>query len=193
MYDYITGKLIRSSNDSVVVDVSGVGYKIFVPCSTTVSLPNYSTTVTFFISFIIREFSQTLYGFLEAGQRDVFERLLAVNGIGPKTALSVVGHMSMIELHEALVKKDIQALSRVPGIGKKTAERLSLELKDIIVATTTTLPSNPLKGITLDAISALVHLGYSHTAAQKAVKKVVDTNNELADLSALITLSLKEV
>ena len=195
MYDYISGKCVRVANDCAVVDVSGIGYKVFITQSTSNTLHLRPSTICLFVSFVVREFSHAFYGFLEQAERDLFEMLLNISGIGPKTALAIIGNLPINDLCDALRRKDIQTLCRVPGIGKKTAERLVIELKDLLPYLTT-MPSSTKPGqnsIAQDAISALMNLGYHQAIAQKAVKKAVDTNAELADLPSLITLSLKNV
>lgn len=195
MFDYISGKCVKASQESVTVDVQGVGYKLFVPSSYHAKLPDNRSTMTFYVSFVVREFAHTLYGFLKEEERTLFEALLNISGIGPKTALSIVSTLSFEELSQALLIKDTQALCKVPGIGKKTAERLLVELKDTLplLATLGSTATFPKASISHDAVSALVNLGFNQFAAQKAVKKVLDSETTLSDLSTLITLSLKNV
>ena len=194
MFDYITGKLTKTTQDSVTVEAHGLGYRLYVATSTLSKIPEPASSVTLYISFVVREFSHTLYGFLEEQERELFEALLNISGIGPKTSLAIISTLNIEELADAHVRKDTQALCRVPGIGKKTAERLLIELKDTLAklgtqSVASLAPKNPLAH---DAISALVNLGYTPVIAQKAVKKAPDKEKE-ADLPSLITLSLKNV
>jgi holliday junction DNA helicase RuvA len=195
MFDYITGKLTKVSSDSATVEANGIGYRMYASTSCISRLPALASHVTLYVSFVVREFAHTLYGFLEEQERELFEALLNISGIGPKTALAIIGHMNVEELTDALIRKDTQALCRVPGIGKKTAERLLVELKDTLakLSVQPIHPSSPKNSLSYDAVSALVNLGYSPLIAQKAVKKVLDIHAEPSDLPTLITLSLKNV
>ncbi|MDB6081115.1 MAG: ruvA [Chlamydiia bacterium] len=194
MFDYLSGKLVRVSAESATIDVNGVGYKLLITNSCHIKLPDTKSQVNFYVAFVVREFSHTLYGFLEEGERTLFEALLNISGIGPKTALAIISTLSFDDLTQALLIKDTQALCKVPGIGKKTAERLLIELKDTLPLLATLAPIAATKApVSHDAISALVNLGYNQFVAQKAVKKVLDANAELSDLSQLITMSLKHV
>jgi holliday junction DNA helicase RuvA len=195
MYDYLRGKVTKIGNDSLTLEVNGVGWHLFVPLSVLRNPPEPASTCTFFTSFVIREFSQALYGFTKEAERDLFEALLNINGIGPKTALAICGHLSFEELQDALFRKDEKTLCRVPGIGKKTAERLLVDLKNILPEISSfAIQQAPCGkvGFVPDAISALVNLGYNQFTAQRAVKKAIE-QEEAKDLSSLITLSLRQV
>jgi len=134
-YDRIyKGKLAHSSPASIIIDAGGIGYKIFIPANIFNALPQIGSEVMLQTSFVIRELSQTLYGFLSAHERDVFEALMGVTGIGPKTALAVIGHLSVHDLQRSIAGHDIATISKVPGIGKKTAERLIIEMRDKLPA-----------------------------------------------------------
>ena len=134
MIAFIKGKLAHASPASVIVDAGGIGYKIFIPANLYNALPQIGSEVLLQTSFVVRELSQTLYGFLSAHDRDVFEALMGVTGIGPKTALAVIGHLSVHDLQRAIAGHDIMTISKVPGIGKKTAERLIIEMRDKLPA-----------------------------------------------------------
>jgi len=195
MYDFITGQLVKTSKDAAVVEANGIGYRIFITaaCAQKLSFSNARSSITLYVSFVVREFSHAFYGFPQEGERDLFESLLTITGIGPKTALGIIGHLSFEELTDALMKKDLQTLCKVPGIGKKTAERLFIELKDTLPLLAS-LSSGAKTPLSHDAVSALMNLGYNNATAQKAVKKVLETHSDAtADLSTLITLSLKHI
>lgn len=183
MYEYIRGTLNELSPYYAVVETAGVGWKIFIPFSS--KMPSLGSPVTLYTSFIIRENSQSLYGFLSKQERDLFEQLLSISGVGPKTALSLVGHLDYSQLIISIRDSDTGSLCRVPGIGKKTAERIVLEVKDKLPLVSNAPP------LTHDAIRALVHLGYSQPIAKKAVETVLKKSDNL-DLSSLITRALKE-
>lgn len=130
MFAYIKGTLVQSTATSVVIETHGIGYKLFIPVSAFSQLPQIGSPLTLQTSFIVRELAQTLYGFFTLHERDFFEALLGVTGIGPKIALALIGHMSTHELQRAISNEDTAALCRVPGIGKKGAERLIIEMRD---------------------------------------------------------------
>jgi holliday junction DNA helicase RuvA len=198
---YIKGLLTQSSPLFVVVEAAGIGYKIFIPASLFARLPPIKEEVSLHTSFIVRELSQTLYGFLSVSERDLFEALMNVTGIGPKLALSIIGHLPGHALHQAIVNHDISTISKVPGIGKKTAERLIIEMRDkisTIIASDPSefavhMPSDPRAQQISDAMSALIHLGYNQNAAQKAIKKTLQEVPESIELSKLITAALKNL
>ncbi|MDB2613747.1 Holliday junction branch migration protein RuvA [Chlamydiales bacterium] len=183
MFDYIRGKLVINRLSEVTLDVQGVGYKLFI--TPTTALPPLGTVVTLFVSFIVREQSQTLYGFQTEEERALFETFLLISGIGPKMALSMIGHLSLLK--QACGNQDPGLLSKIPGVGKKTAERLMVELKGKFAS----IPSKDEGGLLGDALSALVHLGYSEPIAKKALEKSLKQEGKNANLPALITSSLK--
>lgn len=175
MIGRIQGKLIESNPPRILVDVHGVGYEIDVPMSTFYSLPNLGSEVTLLTHMIVREDAQLLYGFLTAEERETFRILLKVSGIGARTALAVLSGLSVPDLVNAVTLQDAAILTRVPGIGKKTAERLILELKDKL---TGALPNatglTAMNSVTSDIINALIGLGYTDREARAAVKKLPD-------------------
>ena len=201
MIAYIKGILTQATPSFAIIEASGLGYKVFIPSSLLGKLPQIHEQVTLHTSFVIRELSQTLYGFLTTQDRDLFEALMNVTGIGPKMALSVIGHLSGPELHQAILNHDIMTLSKVPGIGKKTAERLIIEIRDKIAALlpldpsefTISLKSDPQAQKISDAMSALINLGYNQMAAQKAMKKTLKDLPENSELGDLITAALKNM
>jgi Holliday junction DNA helicase RuvA len=192
MYEYIKGKLVASKPNRAVIDVQGVGYAILIPLSTYSRLPSPGHDVHLFISPVVREDAHLLYGFFSQPERDLFDRLTHISGIGPKTAISLIGHMEIADLELAVMQGNVMLLSKVPGIGKKTAERLIVELKGKIKIET----SHPLQaenGPIADAISALINLGYHPVAAQKAVQKAAGQSQKTPELSQLITLALRVI
>lgn len=191
---------MNSSPLSVILETGGIGYLIYIPANVFGKLPQCGEKILLHTSYVIREQSQALYGFLSLQEKDLFETLLGVSGIGPKTALSLIGHLPLHDLQRAIGSHDITALCKVPGIGKKTAERLIIELRDKLNAlsispgdVTVQAPSDP-KAITIrDAMSALINLGYNQTTAQKAIKKTIKDKSDDIDLATLITDSLKNI
>lgn len=203
MFAFIKGTLVEATATAAVLETAGIGYQIFLPVNVISKLPQIGQQLTLHTSFIIRECSQTLYGFFSRQDRDVFEGLLNVSGIGPKLSLSIVGHMSLPELQSAISRGDIRALTQIPGIGKKIAERLIIEMRDKInqffasdpSAFAVVLPQDPKAQTINDAMSALIHLGYNQMTAQKAIKKSMQefADDKTVELSTLITTALKHV
>jgi Holliday junction DNA helicase RuvA len=201
MFAYIKGQLVYSSPTIAVLEANGIGYKICIPANLFARLPQLGCEAQLHTSFVVREQSQTLYGFSSGQERDLFETLLTVTGIGPKTALSLIGHLSAFELQHAISNGDLKAISRVPGIGKKTAERLIIEMRDKLGNLFTVDPSDlavyrvsdPKAQTIGDAMSALISLGYNQVVAQKAIKKTLNDQPEDIDLAALITCALKNI
>lgn len=192
MFEYIKGKLTEATPEKAVVEIGGIGYRLLIPFSTYAKLPVLGKEVKFYLSAHIREDSHRYFGFLELGERDLFEMLNGISGIGPKTALALIGHMEIGALQTAVLSGNGAALHKIPGIGKKTAERLIIELKD------------KLKGIKppraggsnnklADALSALLNLGYAAPAAERALKAAFEGKGEEASLSELITLALRKI
>lgn len=192
MMEYMKGALIEASPVRTIMEVAGIGYRILTSLSTYAKLPPIGTTIQLYLSTVIREDSHKTYGFLSTEERDVFEILIEISGIGPKTALSLLGHLDPAHLQQAITRADISSICKVPGIGKKTAERLIVEMKDKVQKTfPPSLPKHPGIGIAQDATSALLHLGYHPASIQKALDKALSTQPEEPDLTTLITQTLK--
>lgn len=172
MIAHLAGRILRKGPQEVVVDVSGVGYRVLIPLSTFYRLGEAGDEARLRIHTHVREDSLLLYGFLTAEEQGIFERLIEVSGVGPKLALNILSGIEAVELAEALRSSDVARLTRVPGVGRKTAERLVLELKDKLSAfgagvapTPETEPSSQKE----DLVSALANLGYSRAEAEKGV------------------------
>ena len=172
MIGRIKGQLIESNPPRIVVDVHGVGYEIDVPMSTFYNLPSLGSEVILLTHMIVREDAQLLYGFLTAQERETFRQLLKVSGIGARTALSILSGLSVSDLVNAVALQQASLLTRVPGIGKKTAERLILELKDKLTGTLSDVTVTTPNSVTADIINALIGLGYSEREANLVVKKL---------------------
>lgn len=199
MYDYFKGTLTDLSPTKAVVETSGVGYSLLIPVNVYSLLCGLlGTSITLFVSFVIREDSHRLFGFSQKKERELFEKLSDVSGIGPKTALAIIGHLTLEELDLAIFEQDVTTLSRVPGIGKKTAERLIVELKDKLKNLKPLLEKegedmSKQSPLMKDALAALIHLGYHQNMAQKAIKKALEESPEALKLGALITAALRLV
>src|SRR5258708_3770784 len=121
MYEYIKGTLIEASVSKVVVDIHGVGYRLFIPFNNYAKLPALGSPTCFFVTTIIREDAHKLFGFSNLHERELFEQFIEVSGIGPKTALALVGHLELRDLQNAISQSNVAAVCKIPGIGKKTA------------------------------------------------------------------------
>ena len=169
MIGKLTGILSDKNPPQVLVDCGGVGYEVQVPMSTFYNLPASGERVALLTHFVVREDAQILYGFASDTERAAFRELIKISGVGPRTALSVLSGMSVGELSQAVTLQEAGRLIKVPGIGKKTAERLLLELKGKLGAELGTTP-NPVDGAQGDILQALLALGYSDKEAAAALK-----------------------
>ena len=170
MIGRLSGLLAQKSPPLVLLDVHGVGYEVDVPMSTFYNLPALGEKVVLLTHFVVREDAQVLFGFLTEPERATFRLLVKISGVGPRTALSILSGLSVDELAQAVTRQDGARLVKVPGIGKKTAERLLLELKGKLgpdLALPTTAPLNDAQG---DITQALQALGYSEREAAAALK-----------------------
>ena len=188
MIGRITGTLIEKSPPIVCVDVGGVGYEIDVPMSTLYDLPDNGATVTLYTHLAVREDAHTLYGFLSPKERSAFRALIKVTGIGARTALAVLSGMSVEELGSAITQQETGLLTRVPGIGKKTAERLLLELRGKLGADLTQ-GGGVATSSRDDILNALLSLGYSSSESQAALKALP----EKVEVAEGIRLALKSL
>ncbi len=174
MIGRITGILLEKLPPQVLVEAAGVGYEVDVPMSTFFSLPAVGERVSLLTHFVVREDAQLLYGFLTQNERATFRELIRISGVGPKLALSVLSGLSVDELAQCVALQEAGRLTKVPGIGKKTAERLLLELKGKLADA---LPqaaggvSTPA-GVASDALNALLALGYSEKEALPTLKQL---------------------
>ena len=172
MIGRLAGTLIGKQPPTVVIDVQGVGYEVDVPMSTFYQLPGNGAKVTLHTQMIVREDAHLLYGFASEGERQAFRLLVRVSGIGPRTALSVLSGMTVEELYQTIASQDAVRLTRVPGIGRKTAERLLLELKDKLAPAAGLQGASPEASARGDALNALLVLGYNEREASAALAKV---------------------
>lgn len=199
MIALLAGRLASKHPGGVVVDVHGVGYEVFIPLSTYYRLPEPEQPVSLAIHTHVRDDAIQLFGFLTTREKNAFLLLLSVSGIGPKLALNVVSTLSVDDLIAAIRDDDCKALASVPGIGKKSASRLALELKDKVDRLG--LPSEPRAAkaagpatqLMDDALSALVNLGYRAAEAKEVLKQVLESRNGDLPLPELIRSALKEL
>ncbi|MEF9384311.1 Holliday junction branch migration protein RuvA [Ralstonia solanacearum species complex bacterium KE056] len=173
MIGRIAGTLIEKNPPHLLVDCHGVGYEIDVPMSTFYNLPATGEKIALLTQQIVREDAHLLYGFGTAAERETFRQLIKISGIGARIALAVLSGMSVAELAQAVTLQEAGRLTRIPGIGKKTAERLLLELKGKLGADLGAVPGGPVvSDDSVDVLNALLALGYSDKEAAQAIKQV---------------------
>jgi holliday junction DNA helicase RuvA len=178
MIALLRGALVEKNPSRLIVDVGGVGYEVLVPLSTFYVLGDPGVAVSLRIHTHVREESLALYGFATALEQELFERLISISGVGPKLALAVLSGIEPAELIKAIRLQDVARLTAIPGIGKKTAERIGLELKDRLPAAVhapgepepETPPHDQLRA---DLLSALLNLGYQRAAAERAIENTI--------------------
>ncbi|MCX5724833.1 MAG: Holliday junction branch migration protein RuvA [Nitrospirae bacterium] len=195
----LTGRLAFKSPTSLVLDVQGVGYEVFIPLSTYYGLPNLSETASLSVHTHVREDAIQLFGFLTLQEKDAFVLLTSVSGVGPKLALSVLSALPVSDLVAAIQSDNVEKLTTVPGIGNKSASRLVLELKDKVgklqpglAPVSEALEQGPDATFD-DALSALVNLGYRPQDAKDALKLVKQSHPDSILLKDMIRESLKEL
>lgn len=191
MISRIRGTLLRRDMDSVeVMTASGVGYEVEIPLSVFEKLPRVAGEVELLTHHVVREDDELLFGFMLPAERDLFGRLLGASGVGPRLALAMMSALTPSTLVRAIIDRDVATLVQVPGVGKKTAERIALELGDKL--DDLSLRSAPsVKGAAAqEAVGALVALGYATTEAGAAVRKAIEEQGPEEDVQALIRKSL---
>jgi holliday junction DNA helicase RuvA len=199
MIHHLSGTLVEALPTQIVVDVGGVGYHVLIPLSSYDKLPQAGSQIKILTHLAVREDAHVLYGFMSTAERDLFRLLINhVSGIGPKTALDVLSGTAVSSFKASVVAGDIAALSKIKGIGKKTAERIVVELKDKVgiaaaweAASAAHAPS-PEEARIMDAVLALIALGYKQVDAHKAVKAAA-TKSPNATTEDLVTAGLKSL
>jgi len=195
----LTGRLAFKSPSQITLDVQGVGYEVFIPLSTFYSLPDIDQSASLRVHTHLREDAIQLFGFLTATEKAAFVLLTGISGIGPKLALSVLSTLSVTDLVSAVQGGDMEKLATVPGIGKKSAGRIVLELKDKVErlhampATTVHVTEDPSSRLHEDALSALVNLGYRGQEAKDIIKRITQSQSSPIPLKDLIRETLKEL
>lgn len=197
MISYLKGILEEILDDNIIVDVGNMGYQVFVCSYTLTQLPKVGEVIKIYTYMAVREDNISLYGFLNKDEIEMFNRLITVSGIGPKVALGILSAMRPQDISMAIIIEDINALSKAPGIGKKTAQRIILDLKDKM-KTHSAFDSNSSNVVTQstgssarqEAIEALISLGYS---SMEATKAVVNTYTDGMSTEAAIKLALKKL
>lgn len=179
MIALLTGTIVEKVPSRVIVDVGGVGYDVLVPLSTYYVLGDAGAAVTLRVHTHVREEVIALYGFATSLEQDLFERLIAISGVGPKLALAVLSGIEPMELVRAIRAQDVARLTKIPGIGKKTAERIGLELKDRLPVAIAAAGQAPVEAAPddhrrSDLISALLNLGYQRAVAERAIDRALE-------------------
>lgn len=196
MIGYLKGTLLDKRPPTLVLDVHGVGYELDAPMTTFYDLPATGESVTVYTHMVVREDAQLLFAFSDLSQRDVFRSLLKVSGVGPRVALAVLSTLSTRDFFDAVTDNDVSRLTRVPGIGRKTAERLIVEMRDRVlkqlekhgdaVAPAVQRRDNPVE----DAVGALMALGYKPMEASRAIR---DIDSEGLSSEDLIRQALRQL
>lgn len=189
MIHYLKGKLVAKSPTFVIVEVGGLGYRVNFPLSTYAALPPEGTTVSLYTHLHLKDDGISLYGFLKEEERDFFLLLTSLSKIGPKSALRMLSSLSLPEFKKAVASEDLTTLIRIPGIGRKTAQRIVLELKDKIEAEEPRGFGDAV--LAKDAIAALTSLGYTKKEAEEAVRAALSSLREEVGLPELIKEALR--
>lgn len=197
MIAWLRGRLLEKHPSRVIVDVEGVGYEVHVPLSTFFDMAEPGSEISLRVHTHVREDTLALFGFASALEQQIFERLISVSGIGPKLALAVLSGIEPAEFVVAVERGDVARLTAIPGIGKKTAERIGLELKDRLplIAAPVTAGEEPVEAardLRHDLLSALLNLGYHRPLAEKAVDAALTTTSDRT-FERLLKQSLREI
>ncbi|MEZ5491758.1 MAG: Holliday junction branch migration protein RuvA [Gammaproteobacteria bacterium] len=204
MIGRIRGTLIDKQLTEILVDVNGIGYEISVPMSTLYQLPEVGQGLVLHTHLAVREDAQTLYGFMELAEKKLFRALVKVSGVGPKLALAILSGMAVDEFVRTVNANDVASLVRMPGVGKKTAERLIIEMRDRLAEwgpTASGAGAGSLEAasgreevrIASEAETALVSLGYKPAEASRTIARVLKENADIPDSGSLIRLALKSM
>lgn len=193
MLDYIRGQVVSKSPTRLILEVSGIGYLLYIPLSTFEKIPSHGE-VTILTQLFVREDQLKIFGFATREERDLFQLLLSVNGIGPNTAVAILSGSTVDDIKHAVVDGDARTLEKIKGVGKKTAERIILELKETIKEIVTSMPIDmdlQQKALVTDAVMALISLGYGRSVAEKAVGEAVKRVQAIDNIEVLIREALK--
>lgn len=199
MYQYLNGTLVEKNATALVIDVNGVGYYVQIPVSTFAALPETGKTAKILTHFVVREDAHALYGFYTEEERQLFRLLISVSGIGPKTALTALSGVVIPEMKQAIVDGNLAVLTGISGIGKKTAERMVVELREKLVVEERKAPGAgavkpSASPVVDDSVRALIELGYKKQDAQDATEKALKNfESGKVKLEDLIRASLKYV
>ena len=193
MLDYIRGRVISKSPTRLILEVAGIGYLLHIPLSTFEKIPKQGE-ITILTRLFIREDQIKMFGFATGEERDLFQLLLSVNGIGTNTAIMILSGSSVEDIKRAVINEDAKALEKIKGVGKKTAERIILELKETIKEITTSISTGmdvQQKALVSDAVMALISLGYGRAIAERAVSDAAKKLQTIDNIEVLVREALK--
>jgi holliday junction DNA helicase RuvA len=200
VYSYLSGILAEKSATSVTIDVNGIGFYLMIPISTFQKLPETGAKIKLFTQHVVREDAEFLFGFASEEERSLFRLLMSVSGVGPKLALTILSGLSAQELKRAIVDGSVPALTAISGIGRKTAERLIVELREKIVIEGRSEAdkwgpiSTKHEALVQDSLKALISLGYSKQSARAAIQKVLEARGkEKLSTELMVRESLKQI
>ena len=198
MYAYITGTIVEKNNEGIIIENNGIGYNIFMPKSKIDIIPDEGMEARIFTYTLVREDAFLLYGFAKREELNIFKKLISVSGIGPKGALSILSTLTVEELVIALANRDAAAISKAPGVGKKSAERLVIDLNDKVSKEEIEVsidgvdkPSDDMTSAMNEAIEAMLALGFSAKISKEAVEDVAKRANN--DTSSILREALKYI
>jgi holliday junction DNA helicase RuvA len=189
MIALLVGTIARNTNNEVIVVCSGVGYLVYVSSTTAATVPEGAQDVTLHTTLVVREDAMTLYGFASQQEQQAFAQLTSIQGIGGKIALGILSVIELPTLAQAIATGNVVTLQKLPGIGKKTAERMIVELRDKMNIQSARASSGNYSSAMEDAVLALVALGYSRTTAEKSVRSIIDSDATM-DSNAIIRKAL---
>ena len=194
MIGYLKGKILSKKPTQSLIDVNGVGYIVFTSINTFEKLPEEGDTISLYTYLAVKEDSLTLFGFYSISEKELFEILISINGVGPKLAQGVLSGIEVEEFKDAIANNNISRLVAIPGVGRKTAERMMIELRDKVdkVSEGTQTSDSKMYSVKEDAITALVGLGYNQKTSDKIIKNIL-SNNPAISLEDLIRESLKSL
>lgn len=194
MIAHLTGKIISKKPTQITLDVNGVGYLINISINTFDKIEELGKQISLHTYLSVKEDSLTLFGFYTIAEKELFEILISVNGVGPKLAINILSGITADEFKDAVLNKNVSRLVAIPGVGKKTAERMIIELGDKISKLSDSGTSISLKSYSVkdDAVAALIGLGYNHKTADNVTRNLIDENAEIS-LEDLIKESLKKL
>lgn len=193
MIGFLRGRVLEKRPNQVILEVQGVGYDVNIPLSTFYLLPDPPAEAQLHIHTHVREDALALYGFLTQGEKKVFEKLMSVSGIGPRLAVTILSGLEVQELVSAIRRNDLVKLTHIPGVGRKTAERIVLELRDKLAEAEAERAAAPsgLSAVQEDVLSALLNLGYQRAAAERALSRAAEQADGTAPFDALLKRALQ--
>ena len=197
----ISGLLVYKSVQAITLDVHGIGYRVFVPLTTFYELPETGQAITLHIHTHVKEDAINLFGFHTLEERNMFQVMISVSGIGPRLAMNILSGINVADLVDAITSGNLRRLLSIPGVGRKMAERLVLELKDKVlkldrgqaVPRDRVVPRSPEEAVKEDALSALINLGYKNATARDVIEKIMKDTTEIPALDLLLKSALQQL